>query len=381
MSISNAQNSSLSDDCDDLQPPAVSWTSLDFGTVEQGGSQTLQVVISNTGNAPMLWIADTGEASWLTLNVNTGVLQSGEEQTINVTVDTSLMAVGEYAASLTFTAEADDCSASVSVQVILTVIPSIIPTPFTPPVQPPAVGVSFGSLRSGSIGILQQVISNPDSRPVNWFGDTGGAEWLILDPNSGMLQPGEIQTISLLADTRLLEGIGMHSALLTFVSQVTEPEIDSSVSTPKERELEALTTASEGSIAMSQSVQVPVIADLSGIPDRVSGPKAPAANTASLNFNAPSMSKSLVITNTDTQTVHWTVTTAYAAGGSSWLTLSSTSGNLLSTKSATLTVKASTSSLTPGNYSALLTFNSEIISSGVVMWSNPSTMVLVTLTV
>jgi hypothetical protein len=90
-----------------LQPPTVSPNPLEF-VLLQGSSTTLQEELSNPGDSPLLWLADTGGTRWLNPDKSTGILQPGQTDFVNVTVDSSSLAVGNYEATLTFTSEGDD---------------------------------------------------------------------------------------------------------------------------------------------------------------------------------------------------------------------------------------------------------------------------------
>jgi Viral BACON domain len=199
-----------------LQPLTVSQRSLDFDTIPKGGGYNgemkpiaLPEVISNEGEQPLLWSADTGETSWINLDKTAGTLQPGERQTINVTVDTSSLAVGTYIATLTLTSEGEETSVSTQVPVSLVISPLL----------PPSVLLFFGNLAPNSSGTLQQVVWNQASKTVKWTADTGGTSWLTLDQQTGILQPGEQQLINVTVNTRALTD-GDYYATLTFTSEV-----------------------------------------------------------------------------------------------------------------------------------------------------------------
>jgi len=104
------------------QPPTVNPNSLDFGNLPQGNGKPLQVVISNPDKRRrLLWHADTCGTGWLTLDTLTGNLEPSQSQAVNVTADTSSLAVGNHAATLIFTSEGDASSESIQVPVTLSV--------------------------------------------------------------------------------------------------------------------------------------------------------------------------------------------------------------------------------------------------------------------
>src|SRR2546423_6570740 len=81
--------------------------------------------------------------------------------------------------------------------------------------------LDFGRMLLGSQKTLQQVIVNSTKKPMIWLTDASESRWLILDPDHGILQPGEQQSIRVTADTASLEA-GEHSVTLTFSSEGDE---------------------------------------------------------------------------------------------------------------------------------------------------------------
>jgi Viral BACON domain len=108
---------------EDTPPPILSQNSLDFGSLRQGESNTLQEQISNASNRPLLWHADTDGKHWLTIDKGTGTLQPGQKVIVKVKVETGSLAIGDHKATLIFSAEGDASSKSVEVAVTLTVTP------------------------------------------------------------------------------------------------------------------------------------------------------------------------------------------------------------------------------------------------------------------
>jgi hypothetical protein len=81
--------------------------------------------------------------------------------------------------------------------------------------------LDFGYVPLGSQKTLEQIIANTTKRPMIWLADAHESRWLTLEPDHGVLQPGEQQSIRVTADTTSLE-IGAHSATLTFSSEGDE---------------------------------------------------------------------------------------------------------------------------------------------------------------
>src|SRR5947209_7552305 len=93
----------MSDQSEELHPPDISPGPLNFGTLLQGSCFTLQKLITNRTDQPVSWIADTGGASWLSLDRHSGVTQPHEVQTVYITANASSLAIGDYAGTVTFT--------------------------------------------------------------------------------------------------------------------------------------------------------------------------------------------------------------------------------------------------------------------------------------
>lgn len=297
---------------EEVQPPDLSPKSLDFGTLPQGGSKTLQELIRNPNKQPVLWHADTGGTSWLTLDKSTGTLQPGEQQTINVMVDTSSLAVGGHVATLTFTSEGDE--RSVSEQVLVTLVIS--------PVIAPAVGLTFATLKPESSSTLPLLISNMDSRTIDWSVNTGGTSWLTVDPSAGTLQPGEHLPIHVTANS--------HSLIAR-------------------RYLATLTFTSEVSGIKSAGLQVPVLLYVGARPDSDDGPHFAGMSANALNFGSQQKGKTsqqLVISNQDNSQVNWTLDTS----GVSWLTVDKSAGTLQPGEKMTANVTVDSGSLAAGTY-------------------------------
>ena len=254
------------------QPPTVNPNSLDFGNPPQGDSKTLQVMISNPGTQPMLWDADTSKTRWLALDTLTGNLQPGQSLTVNVTVNTHFIVVGKHTATLTFTSEGDNKSASTQVPVILTVSPA---SGLEPQLQQNFAVSSLEARLSftrnlNSSQTLPLVITNWDSQnALKWSADNAGTNWLSLDRIEGILQPGERQTIYVTADTNPLK-LGNYAATLNFITTTMGTE---------------------------STEQIQAELHVGERPDSDSGPKSPVTNPTRLDFDTVWHQAALKITS------------------------------------------------------------------------------------
>jgi hypothetical protein len=327
----------------ELQPPAVSLNPLDFGSLPQGSSFTLKELIGNPSKNPLLWRGDNGGASWLTLKPSYGTLEVGKEQPVDVTVDTSSLAVGGYEATLIFTSEGDNLSASVNVLVTLVISP----------VLTPAAGLSFGTLFWNSSRTLPLLVCNRDSRTVDWTVVTGGTSWLKLNRSAGTLQPNEQQTIFVTVNSSSLAG-GGYAATLTLTSEALGIK-SAGVQIPVDLHVGPLPYSDDGPHIRVRGVE----------PYSDDGIKSPLY-TPALNFGTQqqegtqiqdeSNTLPLLITNpNENGQVDWTLDT----GGVIWLTLDPSAGTLQAGKQQQVKVTANKKSdLRPGTYRAdfILTF-------------------------
>ena len=116
---------------------SVNPTNLDFGESQADSTASQMVVVSNTGQQPLNWTADTGGTNWLTLDMNAGTLQPGGSQTINVQADTSKLAPGDYSATLTINTGSEQMQVTITLIVTAQPTPSPAPTPIPSPIPSP----------------------------------------------------------------------------------------------------------------------------------------------------------------------------------------------------------------------------------------------------
>src|SRR5579872_4773679 len=166
------EEGSLPHDAASQEPPTLIGCPLDFGNMPQGSRKTLQQIIANTTRKPMIWLADAGKSRWLCIEPDHGILQPGAQQPIRVTADTTALAVGEYVVTLTFSSEGDETSMSKPIPGNVTVgKPVESPTPLSL-----KAGLHLGCLTPQSTQTVGLVISNPDSRSIDWHIQIGSGE-------------------------------------------------------------------------------------------------------------------------------------------------------------------------------------------------------------
>jgi hypothetical protein len=111
----------LNNNVEKLLPLVVNPNPINFGSLTEGRSISIPVLISNTNDKPIIWTADGYETHWLMLEEAIGTLQPGCQREIKVSIKTSSMQSGIYTAILTFTSDVNDEFVSVQVPVLLTI--------------------------------------------------------------------------------------------------------------------------------------------------------------------------------------------------------------------------------------------------------------------
>src|SRR5713101_780360 len=142
---------------------------LDFGSQNVGSQKTLPLMVSNSGQMDLSWMADRGKTTWLTLDTNGGKIAAGGlPQVITVKVDTTTLTPGQHSAMINFTSNGGNAS----VNVVLTVISRPTVSKISP-MNGPATGgtsvmitgtnftgatsVSFGSTPASSITFISDM--------------------------------------------------------------------------------------------------------------------------------------------------------------------------------------------------------------------------------
>lgn len=96
--------------------PVVSPKRLDFGTLKQGNTASLQTVVVNTNSGQAInWSADVGGATWLSLDISNGRIQPGNNQIITLTATAATP--GNHKTTLTITSDTGNTSSTVKMSV------------------------------------------------------------------------------------------------------------------------------------------------------------------------------------------------------------------------------------------------------------------------
>jgi hypothetical protein len=278
-----------------LKPPTVNPAPLNFGALTPDSIIPIPVLISNPNDKPVIWRADKYGTLWLFLDeaTSSGTLQPGGQQEINVTVNTHSIPEGNYTATLTFSADIDEESASVQIPVYMTISPT--PDPHlkiaqSNPGSPFKVSLSLVRYLNSSES-LPLAIENMDTQnPVDWTADTGGAVWLTLDRSKGTLQKSERQTLYLTANTKSLQFGQEYPATVSFTS-ANNP----------------------------QPIELNTLLHVDAIPDGDNGPHAPIVKPDNLDLDNPQAGQQASFQVTSDQQQSGPVDLTVSNNGLPWL--------------------------------------------------------------
>src|SRR6266849_6040451 len=278
---------------------------LDFNQVNKGSQASMGVTISNTGQQPLNWSADTGAAYWLTLDSSTGTLQPGASQAIQVIADTTQLPTAVSTATIAISSNGGNVQVPVQLDVIK---PPPVPAPKLD-VKP--ANLDFGQLQLGSQAQQTVSISNLGTRDLNWTANPGNAGWLQLDIASGTIQAGgRPQSINVTADTTNLTA-GTYSATLQINSN-----------------------GGKQSVKVSLVVTSPLPPPASPAQLQVS----PSSLSYSFTDVAASDSRTVTIANTGESPLNWTAALNSTSSNDVTIALSTTSGSLAGAAHTTLNV-------------------------------------------
>ncbi|GAC1358848.1 MAG: hypothetical protein NVSMB44_07410 [Ktedonobacteraceae bacterium] len=347
---------------------AISTTSLAYVTPVLRDPAEQFIILHNTGRNVLSWsssVTVNENTSWLALNPGYGQLEPGGNEKIAVGIQAQHLMPGMYQGTIDFTGGADaqvhinlrvlaaqsiatgspvmGDTVTTSAPVAVNTVSPVLGAPVAPPGQPtggvapptapatatpgaaPVISVKTTAMHfsttQGQNPLAQSTtITNTGNAVVQWSaavnGDTSGA--IALTPAQGSLGVGE-------------------RAQLT---------VSANVSAARSGSLVATIIISGGATVPSQSIAVDVTIHSAQPILSVS----PAALTCSNASNA-SASLLLSIANTGLGTAHWGIQRASTGIDTSWLTISSFSGELAAGQSVNIGISCDGSSLGIGSYS------------------------------
>ncbi len=317
-----------------IAPAVLSFTSQD-GTSSNPVPQIL--VISNPGHQTLSWsltnnqpTATTNQGppmgtpgittNWLNTNVTSGIVAPGETENVSVSVNSQNVLPGAYTDSLAFSSsDPKTINGSQSVSVSLTVQPHCSLSLSTG-------GMMFTAIANSSNTSNQSLnvsASASCSSAVNWNA-TASMPWLTITPASGSTKTGSNSVITVGVNTANMEP-GPYVGTIAVVSA------------------QGGTQGSTQTVTVGLTVQNPP------------PPQAPVLGAAPLSVGFStvqgqpvSSGQTVLITNSGQSVLQWHTNVSQLA--TSWLGVSPTGGKINPGQTATLTVLAVSTGLTPGTY-------------------------------
>lgn len=229
---------------------------LDFKTMDIGKQASLTATLTNTGTTDLNWQANTANATWITLSNTAGTVQAnGQPATLTVSVDTTGLTNGNYAATVSIHSNGGDAQIAITLVVAagatptptptsptptptigVTPTPTITPTPVT---TPPTLAVNPANFSNGSgcsyganngwtcVAVLTNVSSNNGS--LNWSVSSNNTPTVSFSASSGTLNPS--------ASTRVVAFVSAKtvcpaSATFTFVGPANTVQVPWSCAAP-----------------------------------------------------------------------------------------------------------------------------------------------------
>ncbi|MGQ9609341.1 MAG: BACON domain-containing protein [bacterium] len=268
---------------------------LDFGDSTAQSSFTL----SNNGGGTLTWQA-TKQQNWLIISPISGSLTSGKSVTITASVVRQGLTPGSYKDTISITSNGGNGSITVNMTI-------------SEPEKPPLLSLKPTSINFGQTNTQSSfTISNIGGRTLTWQASKQ-QNWLTVNPLNGSITAGNSLTASVtISRTGLVPGAYTDTISIT---------------------------SNGGSARISISISVP-------------SPKLTLTPT-SIDFGDKNTQSSITISNTGGGTLSWRATKQQT-----WLTLSSSSGTVVSERSVTVTLTVSRTGLDPGTYNDTVAFTS-----------------------
>src|SRR5216683_2935139 len=142
---------------------------LDFGSQNVGSQKTLPLMVSNSGQMDLNWMADRGKTTWLTLDTNGGKIAAGGlPQVITVKVDTTTLTPGQHSAMINFTSNGGNAS----VNVVLTVISRPTVSDISPMSGPATGGTSVTITGTGFTSAASVSFGSTLASNITFISDT-----------------------------------------------------------------------------------------------------------------------------------------------------------------------------------------------------------------
>jgi hypothetical protein len=207
---------------DPLQPAhlRVNLSEVDLGAESQSKNSSHSLELSNSGNGMIYWQASSDQP-WLKLTPMQG--KFSQHQEIFISATRTQLNPGDYQGTITIASNAGNpllIHVKMSVQ-------SQIDNP-GPLLSLASSAFAFSATDGGNDpGEQVLIMNNPGSRPLTWslsknsgIGAASGANWLQVEPTSGVIAPGTSASVRLLVHSQpLVEGVYLR--MLTLAGEQT----------------------------------------------------------------------------------------------------------------------------------------------------------------
>lgn len=291
-----------------VAPLALSFTAL---AGQATASKTLTV--QNSGGEARDWNVVVSQGNWLSVTPASGTAAVGEATTVTVNINSAILNAGAYSATLIFTGG----SQTTPIPVSLTVT-----TPPAATISVETTALTFQTAQGTDPGGQFLTITNTGNALLNWSASESG--------NGATFAPLTLYSGSLMPQAH------------------TDIEVNPRVSTSKAAILATTITFTDSDIGTTVASQkVPVTITIQSQAAIAAFP-----SNFSLDTSGPGSNTQVVtISNTGTAPLNWvsSVHVDEPAGGT-WLGMSATSGKLAPGASTTVTVTCSSTGLLKGTY-------------------------------
>jgi hypothetical protein len=258
----------------------------------------------------------TNGGNWLSASPTSGQLVAGAKGTVTISANVNGLQPNAYQGAVTFSYGMLSKQMAVSLTVS---------TPPVPVINIQVHTLSFSTLKGTNPAPRTFTITNTGNAMLNWVAneDAIAATYAPVTPSRGSLAPTKSATITVSPSILQLGGG-------TLTGTITIADSDTGSTVPGQKIAVSITVLDQAVIGVA---------------------------IQTMNFSNDSTFQNtwqpLVLTNTGSADLNWTLTIP-SSSSSSWLSVDSTSGMLVSEDSTVIDVNCDSSQLSPGTYTASL---------------------------
>jgi hypothetical protein len=298
----------------------LSASQIDFGTGAPGVISSKPIILKNAGGGQIYWQAGS-DSSWLTISPSGGIFSSSMITTLKVNRANSTP--GNHTGYITFIQQGNTYS---TLKVTMAVSPYAATVTVSPPptvtVGPPPIPVmvittktlAFSAIKGNNPAPQTFAIANTGNALLNWatIEDANAAAFAPLSPSRGVVTPGQKATIT------VKPSIASSSAGV-ITGHITISDTDKGTSIQSQQVTVTITISNQAVISLSN---------------------------ASLSFSLTNTNQLLVITNSGSAPLNWTLSQPLP----SWLSVDIPGGTLSPGMSTFVTVTCTSTGLAVGTY-------------------------------